>query len=527
MRYMFVIGLATLTGCTSLSTTMDATTSDSNRALTGVPYSLPMLQYELKVTRTLAQCIDPATKAPAMKFAVEATATPHYVSGETYVIDYRKLAGFTKVTAFSIEYQDSSNLLKSINASAEDKSVEIAGNVVKAAVGIASLASGIPLPSKAPDKNGVVKVDGMLTCAPTSQGLLDAVTLAAADVKTKSDALKKATTSVDELATRLAALSDTDKTELTKRVGLMNDATKTLATAQSTLEKAKDEISVVTTIRWPRQFDKVDEILEPDGVDLAKLVKLVTWTAAAAGPNLTENGCDTASEASTCIKRKLSVFAKLDRLSPVPTVEAKKEKGKPSRVQDASEMAAKGVFVRPPVYGRLLICGEVEQQDCGDDGPRLLLRADDAAIPQMGTLRFLPFTNGVAENNSLAVTLATSGDLTKVEYKTLKAPGETISAGLVTAINDIRGFSDGKTAKATADAKSAQDAIVAGRTEALASIQAQIDVLQKQKTLTDLIQPPALTATQAMQAQTGEINARIVLLQALLAQRQAEAALVQ
>ncbi|MCG2841207.1 hypothetical protein L6Q21_09470 [Sandaracinobacter sp. RS1-74] len=512
-----------LAGCTSLSTTADRSTGATNKALVGVPYSLPMLQYDIKITRTLAQCVDPTTKIPALKFTMTAEATPHYVAGETFVIDYRRLAGFTKITSFAIEYQESSNILKSINATAEDRTAEIIGNTVKTAVGIASLAAGVPGVSKAPDGTPLTAPGGILVCGPKTQGLLDAVTLAADNVKTKAEALKKATANVDALASRAASLSDADKTELTKRVGLQTDAIKALATAQSALDQAKDKISLVTAIRWPRAMDDDADMFLAEGAAMAKLTRLVAWSAPVPGADLADNACDAADQVSACVSKKLGIFVKLDRFVAAPEI-ASPGKGRRSPIQEVSNDAAKGVFIRPPVQGRLLICGDVSQSDCREDGPVLLLKSDDVSVPQLGTLRFLPFENHAFQNNALVLTLAASGDVSKLEYKNLKAQGESASAAALAAVTDIRGFADSLSAKRAADKKAAADAIVADRTGQLAAIQFEIDRLQKENTLTALQEPSAIAV---MQNETAERNARIALLQAILSERQAEAALLQ
>lgn len=129
------------------------------------------------------------------------------------------------------------------------------------------------------------------------------------------------------------------------------------------------------------------------------------------------------------------------------------------------------------------------------------------------------------QNNALVLVLADTGNVAKFEYKNLKASGESASAALQGAITDLRGYADARAAKRDEDEKAAASAVTSVRAAELATIQFEIERLQKQKTLADLTQPPAVSTTVAIQAQTAEIEARIANLKAQLAERQAQAAL--
>lgn len=136
------------TGCTRLSVTPDRIRSDGQgKALSGVSYALPMLQYDLKTTRTLTGCPAEVEWAPgvyvgSLALSLEVEAKPEAIEGERYRINYSKLDSWMKTTSFTIEYHANSELLKSVNVSIEDKSGEVIGNVVKAGLAVAAVASG-------------------------------------------------------------------------------------------------------------------------------------------------------------------------------------------------------------------------------------------------------------------------------------------------------------------------------------------------------------------------------------------------
>lgn len=529
-NFIAVVLATTLAGCTSLSTREDLR-PEAGAALTGVPYSLPMLQFDLAMTRSLAQCVDPVSGKPNVKFTLTVEATPRYPAGETYVIDYRQLSGWTKVTGLTVEFQENSNVLKSVNATAEDRTGAIIGNAIKSSIGIASLIGGIPLPSGAPLINGRPPAPrGMIVCVEGkkgSQAKLDEVTVATEDVKSKTKSLKAVTAAVDGLSARQAALSDSDRADLTKKLGEQKAAIKALADANEALDELKSEISYTVKTTWPRSFGETDKTFPASGPGLARLASLVKWAAADSSPNAGENRCDDQGKLGECIASKLESYLILwpnndDTRGPAASVTARNS---PAVAVAGSTVG--GLLVRPPIHGHLIVCAATDT-GCTEDSPKVVFRSDDTAIPQLGSLRFLPFRNEAFQNNALTLLLTPTGDLSKIEYKNSKAQGEEASATVLSAVNDLRGYMDARAKQRAAEEKLAHDSLTAERSDEVAAIQFEIDKAKKQKELVDATTPAAdNSAIVSLQAQSAEINARVALLQAQLAEKQAQAALAQ
>ena len=127
------------TGCTtSLGLTADIRTESKTRAIAGVSYSLPMLQYELSIVRTLVQCERPKIKNGSIQykidansqpitdangnkvpetydeiaFTISATAKETQIPAETYLIDHTSLAAETKTSSISIEFHEETGSLE-------------------------------------------------------------------------------------------------------------------------------------------------------------------------------------------------------------------------------------------------------------------------------------------------------------------------------------------------------------------------------------------------------------------------------
>jgi hypothetical protein len=123
-------------------------------ALSGAPYALPMLQYELELSRILSACpqqvkitgdaADGVFWRDELAFELSATAKPTHIAGERYLVDYSKLDGWLKTTNFAIEYQPGTDILKGINVSIADQSGDVTANIVKAGLTVAAVASGAP-----------------------------------------------------------------------------------------------------------------------------------------------------------------------------------------------------------------------------------------------------------------------------------------------------------------------------------------------------------------------------------------------
>jgi len=142
-----------VSACTTrLDTRVDGyRTTTANEFVTGLPYSLPMLQFDLQFTWTLSSCektgkiVDvgeptPIT-IPGVGLTLAITEKKGYVPGERYTVDYEALTARTKTTSFAFETYPN-GILKSINASADDKTDEALSAAVKLALVVYGASQG-------------------------------------------------------------------------------------------------------------------------------------------------------------------------------------------------------------------------------------------------------------------------------------------------------------------------------------------------------------------------------------------------
>jgi hypothetical protein len=137
---------------TQLDTRVDGyKTTTANEFVTGLPYSLPMLQFGLQFTWTLSSCEKTGTivdvgeptpiTIPGVGLTLAITEKKGYVPGERYTVDYEALTARTKTTSFAFETYPN-GILKSINASADDKTDEALSAAVKLALVVYGASQG-------------------------------------------------------------------------------------------------------------------------------------------------------------------------------------------------------------------------------------------------------------------------------------------------------------------------------------------------------------------------------------------------
>ena len=553
-----------LVGCTSLSTRGELRTADMANAVKGVPYALPQLQYDVKITRTLSQCEEPVLPAAApaaanakksrkkpaaappvdaLKFTLKAEATSAFVAGERYMLDYEKLAGFTKISSITLDYYENGSL-KSINASAEDRSAAIIGDLGKAAFSIARIAMGIPGGSAAPAE---ATQEPILVCSAAAKAVI-------ADVKKATVLLKDAKTELESRTDRVTNLTDqlklgtlnsAGKGKLQKAIDAQTEQAVLVTDRQGALDKLTAKLSVTTTERISFATDQLSGFLplRTDGLD--KLLPLVDRKMApkdSGDPNVCNLG-----DAKACLLRVLQAEWAVQPLAPSRGTPL--EDSNPLTVKTAD--AQKGIFVRQPEAARLLVCRTGKAPVCSTRSDELLFTSSDAMAPQLGQLRLLPFRNEMFQNNSLVLSLRENGGIEKFEYKDLKARGEAMAAAAADLAAQGLSFADArrkdrlddtaaKLAKTKADRQAEIDAIQfqidlltkqqslskLGNTD-LATMQDQIALITKQRELDKLLQTPAVTALETVKADTELSNASTALYEAQLAERKAKAALAE
>lgn len=509
----------------------ETSTSGAQR---GLSYALPMVQYDLKITRALEEC--PTAVRPWPKFTAKVAAVQKYVAGERFEVDYQALSSIMKSTSFNVTYHDTGTL-KSINSSAKDKTGAVAADVARIGLAIASVAMpGVAVPGLAAagsldvfsaimDPNKALPPpqapEGVLACTKPAEA-------AVAELVDATNRIKSLTRETAVLAQRITRVSDMVALKVMTADDLkeMAEVAKALLKKEEELNEAKDRLalaqentSVSEELGWPNVANGADAhtgILLPGSASTEKLSSLFEVRRQDGTSRSLAEQQDVAVPCGLAIGRRPAAgcLAALTSLKAglVPLAQNSMEKPRSSGfgndldallqsqlrqtgsrrisgvVRPTEKKWAKGVFVREPVEARLVLClppGEPGQGGCGV--PETTVLNDKAVVaPQLGRLRLLPFTNGPFEDNSLELVIRSNGLIETFKYGA-ESSASNASSNLATIAEKIDEKIEKMEEERRSDIKYARETQSWVRTEAaavradeLAKLNTQVDETKKQ-----------------------------------------------
>lgn len=480
--------LATLAGCT---THLESGLADPANPQTrkGIAYFLPVTRFDADVTWTVTDCDD---KGPVLAEKIVARTQTEPDPDALQVIDYASLNAFTKTSGVKVEFYDS-GAIKSINATAEDRTGAIIGHAVSAA---SKIASGFVVPGVA----GVVAAN--TTCS-------EAVTKALGAVDGLSDAV--------DLATR--------------ELEIAQDTLETLTARLAQAKSGKNDNAVAALKAQVVVVEEKKRALQLAQEALAPVMKVLTYTGST---SFTANSANATSDAVTVPE---SVWQKW---LPNPSPETKKTKQRENAVyvqltspagwqngKDIEDIGASpsvireaGIRYRVAVPAKLIGClgnpctlaPDQEGTPGKPVGKPMAVR-----VLNRGTTFYLPFASKGFSNGALEARFAENGTLTFASYDQKTAPGEAIAAAADSAAGDVGGVIKG---------------IRAGHKTELQETKEQTDLVKAQNDLAlaraaQVKSPNAATEEKAasVEAETKVLEAQVARANAEIALRKAEAEL--
>jgi hypothetical protein len=521
--------------------------SASQGAQRGLSYALPMLQYELKFTYRLTKCGD-AQGNP--EFSITAEAANRYVAGERFEVDYEALTSFMKTTSFGATFHEAGTL-RTINASARDRTGPVLADLARIGVSIASIAAGAPIvpgaASGAGPQGGAERRPG-LVCGAGAQDHLAARKRASDRIGELTPLVERLTgdlTRLATLATAQAALPE-DRQRYRDVVNALLQAQQELAGAQAAVAAADRELSVSLTRSWPSEAGDIQataDTIELEAEHLAKLAALFVVPTAGgdvAAPGRKVECIGAGGEMS--VEECLNILTRLNVVLEPVTVQqlhvVAAGSAEDDDVIDANDRRwARGIFVREPTQARLVICRTFNQPpvatrpdtparppSCSTD---TIYRGELLTAPQLGRLRLLPFTNGPFEEGELKLALRADGMIESFSYgeesaaagaaSNLATVAERIDAGLerieTERRSDIQYARDTRTYERS-EAAAVRTEAAAVRADELAQLTHERDLLVRRREV--ILAQAGLTAAQ-IEALTMPINAELAQLNARIA----------
>lgn len=348
-------------------------------ALEGEPYALPKVRYEVKLRRSLAECPGASVggKPTALKFAISAEATPAFLAGESYIIDYQKLPGWLRIANFEIKRYENGTL-KSIGVAGEDKTAETISSVAKTALSLATIIglSDGELP------RGATRPSQIVTCTDTAAALIADARKTETDLKTLTGQLEVYEKSAERYRAAGAART-LDAAGRAKFLALFDNIAQAEADIALLKKKQSDlagDLGVSETIVWeggatnpghakryplkPAHLAKLEALLTVasppaayplDDAEVERQRLMKPCFGAAAGVTNCLNA-QLALRSGLYLERDLKPCGEEGAAPPECLTEIKDSSPRYRRARD--EVADAGIFVRDPVVGRLLFCRE-------------------------------------------------------------------------------------------------------------------------------------------------------------------------
>lgn len=391
--------------------------------LAGAPYNLTFTQYELRMVRRLVTCPGSgSTEAEdrQMKVVTQVVVKPLEVRdpAREYVIDFLALRSFLKTTDMKVEYHEN-GALKSVNASADDKTAETLGAVV-GAVGKVALATVSPAAAAASKGTFGVMVkpseEVADACKFEVQRALRDLPKLQADLKRKTRELERATVTLSQLVAWAAGLGDAVTNDLRKRfdqqfprvIGLQDEVQVLKDKLEAVLETLTTEAQAQT---WPPD----GETRKSAGALFKDLSakELGNWAHQPAPGTLAD------------LQARTRVHAGLQGATPMSMPHAD-----PNRQRPADATVA-GLKYRMAVPGALRLCNQAcDTRDAEEIGRH------PGLISQLGPVMTLPLKNHPFMTQTLSASFDPGGRPTALGYRS-EASAEKAAGALNNVVDEV------------------------------------------------------------------------------------------
>ncbi len=470
--YLLAACMALTAGC---ATDLDAVRLGSSAAppIAGAPYNLSFTQYEVTVTRRVGACSTPNPSGgpdiAGLKIAFDAKISSKEVPDPKrhYVIDLQSLQSAWKVSSIVVEYHENGTL-KSINASADDRSAQAIsaivtsiGKIVVAGAGAAGVGSG---------------------CNQDTQETLDKVKAQESEIRKLTARQERMTKQLEAMRTSAAALGDawsaTERQLFSDQIALVHKESTELADKQEELSQLLRKISNVEKFTWPLDGSTT----ESPGtlIPLLSEKQLDSWGSV---------GVDEAE--LKAFQAKTGVYAKLTSAI---------DYGKDPCLPGCKDDGVRGVKYRMPVMGTLLLCSAPACAK-GD-----VIATSSGPISQLGTVFSLPLHSPMFSKKVVEATFNDAGKPLKLGVRSETATAEV-------AASAFGGMLD--------TALSVRDKTVTTELERMqqktAFLKAQAELAAAEKALIPASNSDTVAATNAFTTDTALLNAHLANIQAQLA----------
>lgn len=529
-----VAGLAVMlcSGCGSGISIRRVSQSDPPQSRVGIPYQLPMTQFDITITRRLIACKykDPKTqnKIDKPQFSIQASIKPTLVADpdNLYVLRSKGLFNTSDIKASYSDY----GVVTDLNTKVSNQTGSVVSNIISTAASIATLALGA---------GGAAGAKQTLICNSNTEKLfhnrngddIPKLKLAATKLTESVSDLSK---NVNFLSTQIKILAPTNveslKRKLAKNVEKLAYVTDKLNDKKSKLEKMLSEISDVQVEKWPPNGSvrygieskgnntrnsntsgpKEDDQKENNHIfDFLKKVGALKNT----NNNSTSplfNFTEISSDAYVKLKPEFYLLS-LAEQNQTRNVGCPEKQPQIKNDKSLHRLPLSGIPIRFPKNAMLLICVPKHPKSSTSKSAKKkntlatkkagLISSYRGPILQMGTMYWLPVTGGTFRSQNANVQINASGSPTTLETadsvsvagavskatagatKQLASLPSALRAAKLKRVQDQSALLTAQTDLAKAQATSGNDQLVATLSAEAALVQAEVTLSQAKSAL--------------------------------------------
>jgi hypothetical protein len=423
-----------------------------NAYLDGIHYSLPKTQLLLKATYRIVSCNQNAEINVKLEASSSAIPDPNH----HYVIDKDALNSWTKSTSLKVEYHPNM-MIKSINATADDKVAPIIADVVSTVAKVATVAAAAA---------GVTPSEA---CLPTVATAVKKVSEAELNIKSVTKMLELFELDITYLRGVKAEKGDkwdaADKEKYLKLLNEYHEASRLLATSKTDLQENLKKISFERNITWSPNADEflftqltgsvpVFDGLDQNDPDVAaalsvstknlrdgKFIKDTEIYVKMVNPSMLQTKIAVESTKSNSPFMRMSKDCELQNCFDV----LQKSDFEAFKITGDKEKKIIGFVYRYPSVATLDFCSTLQCN--GTDNKHLATYS--GALIQLGKLQAISLKSPPFTNRKFAATFSEDGAPTMLEFSA-DSSGQNIAAavkGAVTSASEIYTGEKGKELK--------------------------------------------------------------------------------
>lgn len=396
-----------LSGC---ATDVTVSRLPDTGAVVGDPYDLYYDWFDISVSYQLVGC----EKDLDISISVEAESARSPDPANQYVIDTTSLSSPLKTGEATIKYHPS-GMVASINATAEDKTAEIASSVLKAVIGVAKLTGG---PGNSANAENIDGPPTYAACNEKAKKALIAYADQKAKLATAMAAQDDASSKFDIWKAKVDAMGAAVDPEVATQFRLayiaLQKATETLAAEKAKLKKLAEPLTYTVNKRWPEDGSDFEDSIK---IDKSAYQKHFIEEWGSSPVNFTD------------IKKsieKLTLLLSIETINPGQKV---------PKIQIEPEDLKKGIPYRSAQPGKLVVRqqilpesegGMADNPDPGKTTYETLLEKK-YSILQLGRIYLKSCRSPALTSSGCSLAFNEAGQLTESGSKTTKTAGQSIA----------------------------------------------------------------------------------------------------